>query len=207
MYVTTATSTNATNTTVWKYWSNDTSATTTATTQASTWGQWASGTTETTVWRTWTNDTTSGTYEIVTQPRLQVPTRTPEQVSAQLDAERQARTVADQQWKDHQAKQQAAKAKAERLLGAHLNAEQAQAWKENRAIFVTAKSGRRFKIKEGRAGNIEEVNAEGTPIRHHCVHVAPGDIPDVDNVLAQKLALEYNEEMIMRLSISREIRA
>jgi hypothetical protein len=155
----------------------------------------------TTVWRTWTNDTTTSGSYVITRQGYQAPQLTPEQIAAA--EQRQAEYVKAQA--ELQAKQKRAKAKAEQLLVEHLTEEQEKAWKENRAIFVTAKSGRRFKIKEGRAGNIEEINAEGKSIRSFCVHVEPYNVPDADNVLAQKLALEHNEEALLRVANSHPI--
>jgi len=173
--------------TTWGCWANSTAATTTAGSSA--------------IWRTWASDvTTSGSYVMQTQP-YRAPVLTPEQIAAA--EQRHAELVKAQA--EHQAKQKAVKEKAERLLCEHLTEEQEQAWKENRAIFVTAKSGRRFKIKEGRAGNIEEINTEGKAIRSFCVHVEPHNVPDADNVLAQKLALEHNEEALLRVANSHPI--
>jgi hypothetical protein len=154
-----------------------------------------------TVARPTTSDaTTSGSYIIQTQPAYQAPVRTAEQIAEETQR-RMAQLKADQLASaEREAKRQAAKAKAEQLLVEHLTEEQEQAWKENRAIFVTAKSGRRFKIREGRAGTIEEINAEGKAIRSFCVHVEPHNVPDADNVLAQKLALEHNEEALLRMA-------
>jgi len=197
-HITASNSTTAT----WNCWNDTGTATSVIDT---TWGCWANSTVTTTAttagsattWMQWMSDgTTSGTY-VVTQPA---------QLSKeQLAVVKQQQAEFNKAQAELQAKQKHAKAKAEQLLVEHLTEEQEKAWKENRAIFVTAKSGRRFKIREGRAGNIEEINAEGKAIRSFCVHVEPYNVPDADNVLAQKLALEHNEEALLRVANSHPI--
>ena len=173
---------------VWTAWNQDTSATTS------------------TVWRTWTSDTTSITqpYRMPATVHTPRPRPTREQVAEanRQQVERQAETARLNA--EYAAKQAAAKAKAEALLCAHLTEEQERAWKQNRAIFVTGQSGKRFRIREGRAGNIEELDATGTVIGGHCVHVAE-QVPDADNVLAQKLALEHHEEATLQLANSHPV--
>ena len=194
-HITASNSTTAT----WNCWNDTGTATSVIDT---TWGCWANSTATTTAgsattWMRWMSDgTTSGNY-VVTQPA---------QLSKeQLAVVKQQQAEFNKAQAELQAKQKHAKAKAEQLLVEHLTEEQEKAWKENRAIFVTAKSGRRFKIREGRAGNIEEINADGKAIRSFCVHVEPYNVPDADNVLAQKLALEHNEEALLRVANSHPI--
>jgi hypothetical protein len=209
---------------MWGTWiaTGDTSTgTTTATTGA--WAGWVAGTacntttaslTETT-WTAWSTTGTTitdtgyatlvpsswGQYWIPQQERRQLTKAERKQAAA---AEVERRRVEEERRLAAQAAAQAAEAKrkeahdrAEQLLLAHLSPEQERAWKEERAIFVTGQSGRRYQIKDGRAGNITEFDAAGKAIARLCVHVGPM-CPNPDNVLAQKLALEFHEETLRR---------
>lgn len=189
-------------TNAWGTW-NDT-GTSTTTSASTAWVQWNQDTSATTntVWRTWTSDTTSITPPYRMPPTVYAPIAPPTREQIAEAVERQAET--ERLNAEYVAKQAAAKAKAEALLCAHLTEEQERAWKQNRAIFVTAKSGKRFRIREGRAGNIEELDATGKVIGGHCVHVAE-QVPDADNVLAQKLALEHHEDATLQLANSHPI--
>lgn len=90
-------------------------------------------------------------------------------------------------------------AKAEATLLRLLTPEQEQSWRENRAIFVTSQSGKRFTIKEGMTHNFHEVGADNQLIREFCAHIAyDAKCPVIDNVIAQLLALRFNEEMILK---------
>jgi hypothetical protein len=91
----------------------------------------------------------------------------------------------------------AANGRAETLLLEHLTEDQERPWREERAIFVTGQSGKRYKIKEGRFHNLYELDGDGKPITELCVHVE-ANCPDADNVLAQKFALECNEAVLLQ---------
>ena len=184
--------------TTWHYWASETTTATTA--SDSVWGYWvdqgtASSTTAT--WTQWTSNTASGSYVVRATDAWQPVPLTAEQLAA-LEVKRLEQQKLEA---ERQAKIQAAKQKAEALLLEHLTDEQERAWREERAIFVTSQSGKRFKIKDGRAHNIFELGPDNVPIREYCVHVQP-DIPNADNVLAQKLALEHNEDALLRLANS-----
>lgn len=192
------------------------------------WTQWATTDTETddnSVYRYWVNQPTSVTATITTDAtwgywihgqnqqsirpmQLEPVLRTPEELAEQARhfeaarvASELARVGAIERYNLEQAermeKQNAAKVKAEALLLAHLTEEQERAWREERAIFVTGQSGKRYKIKEGRTHNLFEVDEAGQAIVKFCVHVE-AQCPDADNVLAQKLALQYNEVALMQ---------
>lgn len=186
---------------VWRYWAASATTATTAAYSDTTWRHWTnqdtSAMTTASTWTTWAS-TTSGVYTVKAQS---APAQTPTVESIAEYNRRQAVQLAESMrlHKEREAKHLAAKARAEQTLCEHLTEEQEKAWKENRAIFVTSQSGRRFKIKEGRAHNIYELNEHGEAIREYCVHVEPY-IPDADNVLAQKLALQHNEDALLRLA-------
>jgi len=198
----------------WPMWVSH-QTTTAATSSNTTWACW-NGTTTTAATMTITADQTwdawtSGTYIVVCDRAIAPAPLTPEQQAArerQLEdgrrrAEEQNRIAAEYRAKEEK-RLAAAKAKAELLLLQHLTPEQEKAWNQERAFFVTSKSGRRFQIKEGYGGNLTEIGPDGKPIRGFCVHI-PSTMPIADNMLTQKLALECNEEALLRVANSWEL--
>lgn len=94
-------------------------------------------------------------------------------------------------------------ARAEALLLEHLSEQQNE---ELRArghfhLETIAPSGerRRYRIRRGRHGNIDQVDAQGKVLKSLCVHPTMG-IPDADTMLAQKLWLQHNEPELLRVA-------
>lgn len=186
---------------VWPLWTGSTAS---ATADLA-WANWSSlgttgsVTTASEVWQTWTYETGTGVssawYAWVVTPggaslieqctpvEQEMIRHVAEDVARRVDAGRQRAEAAQQ--------------KAEQLLREHLTPEQERAWQENRAIFVTGQSGKRYQIKEGHTHNVFEVDEAGRPVREFCVHVG-FHVPKADNVLAQKLALQFNEAELLR---------
>lgn len=104
--------------------------------------------------------------------------------------------------------------RAETLLLEHLTDDQIQSWRKNKQFTVHTADGKRlYSIAYGMAGNIRLVKLEGeAPVSKHghplkvgncfCMHVyhPDGEVPTEDNVLAQKLIIEANEEEFLRLA-------
>lgn len=191
---TTATASTAT----WTQWTTD-PGTTSATTAA--WYRWTSGTAVTTtepVWTCWV-ETTTGQRVPIPAPVYQVqsyqPVPTPEQLAERQRWAEERRVEQEAE----AAKRKAASEKAEETLTRCLTPEQRKAWKEERAIFVTSQSGRRFKLKAGMTHNVKELDLDGKEIRELCVHVHwSSGCPMADNVLAQLLALRFDEAAFIK---------
>ncbi|MDH5626666.1 MAG: hypothetical protein OEY69_00090 [Candidatus Krumholzibacteria bacterium] len=197
-WVTTGTNSAISPTQTWYGWqtATGTSATTTSGTDQC-WGTWTAdeGTSaSTSVWTTWQVTGSEITYAAPTQVgRMVAPT--PEEIAAQQLRQAEAKRLAD----ELEVKRQAARAKAEATLRELLTPEQEQAWQENRHIFVMGQSGKRYRIKEGMSHNFHEVTVDGVPIKEFCAHVDLSSRCNViDNVIAQLLALKYNEAMIVK---------
>ena len=202
LYCQTNATSGSTNTT-WRQWATS-SNTYAITTSADPWITWCANdsTTATSTWTTWAGSTTTGTYFYKNPYAITPqPVQTPEQIAAR-QAEEQAHIG---RMAEARLKREAAKAKAEATLVEHLSAEQEQAWKENRAIFVRSQSGRKFRIAEGHGGNLTELGQDDKPIRGFCVHV-DHEIPAADNMLTQKLALQHDEAALLRVANSWEMR-
>ena len=178
-------------------------------TASTAWTQWTDpGTSSyytTQPWFTWT--TTSATTTTVTATssayaswveHITYRQETREAQQDRLARETEAQRVATEQRLQREAVEQRAAQRAEQLLVETLTTEQARAWQENRAFFVTGhKTGKRYKIREGSHGNIKELDAQGKECASLCVNV-PRGLPNQDNVLAQKLMLEWHEEELLR---------
>lgn len=91
-----------------------------------------------------------------------------------------------------------AEARAEQLLVENLSLKQRVEYLEHKHFTVHGR-GARFRIRKGRNGNIDVVNAEGILTHRLCGH--PGImVPDFDTMLAQKLALETDEDAFIKVA-------
>ena len=135
------------------------------------------------IWQSWTV-TSSSTLAPPDFQAYAQPVPTPEELA---ENERWRATAAE------------AEAAAERLLREHLDAEQVAQLERDRAFVVSVSSGRRYKIKRGRQGNVVEIDARGRSLRKFCIH-ADLYVPDPDTMLAQKLLLETDEAAFHRIA-------
>lgn len=188
----------------WADW-NGTSATTAT---ADTWTHWTAdlGTSSSTAITVASSGTTTGTYwfewvGVQEQKRLSKAERKQAAVEEQVRRDRMVLAAKEQKVRELelQRKRAIAEEKAEALLVSHLTPEQERAWKENKAFFVTSKSGKRFQIAKGHGGNLHEVDANGKKLARLCVHV-DYQIPAQDNCLAQVLALRFNEDALLKVA-------
>ncbi len=113
--------------------------------------------------------------------------------AANAEAAREGRAV----YEELRTAQSRARDKARQLLLARLSPEQRGDYERHRHFFVNAPSGRRYRIRHGRARNIDQVDPAGCRIRTLCAHPAI-DCPDEDTMLTQKLWLETQEELFLR---------
>jgi hypothetical protein len=91
-------------------------------------------------------------------------------------------------------RQQDAELKGHRLLEEWLSPEQRAQYKSSGSFEVTGSdSGTRYRIWCGRQMNIEELDSEGQPAYIWCF-LPEGRLPCGDVMLAQKLALENDEQ-------------
>jgi hypothetical protein len=79
------------------------------------------------------------------------------------------------------------------LLESKLSPLQRQQWRRHRYFDVIGgKTGRRYRIQEGRLSNVAQLNARGQCVRLLCFE-PEGVLPIGDVMLAQKIALELFE--------------
>ena len=78
-------------------------------------------------------------------------------------------------------------------------AQQAQ-YRAERRFVVHLPNGNHYMIRRGRHGNIERIDENGKELENLCVHVGPHDVPDADNLAAQKLWLECDEAGLRKIA-------
>lgn len=128
-----------------------------------------------------------------------------EQKAARLVADQQRVEAARLRQIEARARTEEARTKAEILLLGNLTAEQRAEYEEHKHFHVRARSGKRYRIQCGRAHNVFTVRKDGLAVIEHCAHVGAA-VPNEDNILAQKLLIEHDEEAFLRTANSRNLR-
>jgi hypothetical protein len=99
-----------------------------------------------------------------------------------------------------------AERRAEALLREHLDETQWRDWTAHKRFHVQTADGERvYEIRRGRAGNIylvKGVNPRQPHVKRFCFHEyhPNGRVPVADNVLAQALFIQYDEERFLELA-------
>lgn len=103
-----------------------------------------------------------------------------------------------------------AKARARRLLISMLNPDQQKELDEKNHFHLTvySKDGtmKVYRIEHGYAGNVKLLGLDGQPVKRYCIH-ADSRLPYEDQMLAQKLLLETNEEHFLKTANMTQLRA
>jgi hypothetical protein len=100
------------------------------------------------------------------------------------------------------AEKAAAEGRADALLKCLLAADQRAQYDREQAFEVlTCREGRtrRYRLRRGFAGNVYLLDESGREIEKFCIHTSQ-DIPVADNLIAQKLLLEGDEEAFLRIA-------
>lgn len=174
----------ATNNMIFTYWV--TSATTTTTDTFTTSQSTAANST---VWQIWCNEIVPGTNT------YRVPELTEAQKAEQA-ATRERYRLEELERKRIQAE---ADARAEELLLANLSYAQKNEYKQTQSFTVIGTKDRRFRVRKGRVGNVDVIDARGIIVDRLCAHPSDG-VPDCDTMLAQKLVLEHDDDFFMRVA-------
>jgi hypothetical protein len=211
--------------TVWTYWSSNTATSfsnmgTAATGTADAFRYWtqqnSSATTSfasgSNVWNEWATGTASSSIS------QQYPQRYYDPYANETDEERIARlerqaVVREQQLRKERRRRirsDLAVIRAQRLLHSVLSDEQLTEFERTKAFTLTvidSRTGaeRRFRINQGKAGNVTEIDEKGQPLAKYCVHLY-GREPMEDTLVAQKLLLETDVEEFERLANVTRIR-
>jgi len=91
--------------------------------------------------------------------------------------------------------------RADRLLESILNEAQREHLREKKWFLVRGKSGTLYRVRRGRAGNVDQLDAEGKVVDRFCAHPTMY-VPDGDTMAGQKLMLETDDVAFQRLANS-----
>lgn len=102
--------------------------------------------------------------------------------------------------KEREAKLVVVRQRAERLFYSGLTEAQRQTWDLNGYADVLSARGRRYRIKNGRSGNVFLLDAAGREVRKYCAYANDpgGYLPDGDHWYTQMLTLKYDETTFLR---------
>ncbi len=207
----------STTSSTWTVWNSGSTTATSVTSSTNViWPLWVDGTGEGatftttnltgTVWLQWAGTGSNTTYirqhELTEEEILRAAER-----QRRYESERPAREAArieeaakaDEQWKKQREEKAAADKRAEELLLRHLDAEQRESYAAEKAFHVVSATGKRYKIRNGWSGNVDEINEAGQAFMRYCIHPKIG-VPTPDNMLAQKLMLETREDDFRRIA-------
>lgn len=120
---------------------------------------------------------------------------TAEQQQAALERHQQR----EREYEASQARRTHVLNRAKALLLSCLNPEQRSMFERENKFRVVGSRGGIYEIRQGRTHNIFKLDLEGRQIEEWCVHVE-AYLPDCDNMLAQKLDLETNEDGLRLLA-------
>lgn len=175
-----------------------TCTTSTITTGNMIWTLWMdSSTGATNTWQLWCNDTTlpttSANVTVFNPPLWQPRQRSPEEIQRDLqEAERRRRQAAA-----YEVELEKARIEAHCLLDSILDDMQKKCLKEKDWFLVIGRSGKIYRLRRGRIGNIDMIAPDGNVIGRFCIH--PGQhLPNADDLVAQKLHLETDDDGLIR---------
>lgn len=183
----------------WYAWTGASNCTATVT---NVWGYWnATGTTTTTsygqqVWTTWAGGTNYQPRQLTAEERAAQAERQAQWQREQVAAA--AHRVEEQRRTEEE--QRVARARAEELLLDNLTDEQQADYQETQSFRVISADGERvYRVKRGWSGNVELIRPDGRVAARYCIHPREW-VPEQDNMLAQKLLLETDEQAFLRIA-------
>ena len=116
--------------------------------------------------------------------------------------ERNAAAALERQHATIQAHSDEAKKRALDLLLEHLTPAQRETFHKNSWFIVEGRSMRRYRVnaRGSLAGNVDVLDSNMKTIHRLCAHCDIHSIPLGDQLLAQKLMLEFDEETFLRIA-------
>lgn len=192
----------STGSTAWSYWTTTNATAVTTTAKDYTWRNWSDSTTGATsstveVWTNWNGASTN-----ITRVATEVwagwvsDTNIVVRQQSKAELERQQKEEAERQ-----KARDAAAAKAAKLLLEELDADQRADFEAKKSFVVTAKSGRKYRIRTGTHGNVDVLDKDGKPEARLCVQTRDEfALPTPDVMLAQKLYIEHAEEEFLKVA-------
>jgi hypothetical protein len=193
----------------WIEWNRSIYTTTATTLYADPWPHWANSTGGGILYTnnsTATTATMAWSYWVEEHQRLEGLARVMRPRPRQkTDAEVQAELLAQKRWEEEQAAKRMAhhraNRRAEALLRGCLTPEQQHDLETKGCFYVETPGGRRYRIDRGTHGNVKRLDERGSILAGYCAQ--PNGIPVADSMLAQKLALEADEDGFLRVANAR----
>ncbi len=185
---------------VWYTWTNTTTGATTPTSDV--WYTWQdqptsmiAGTCDGTTWNGWVQG------NVIIQQQRELTKEEIRHLEEQRLEQQRLAEVARQQAEEEAKQRKLAEEKALQLLLENLEENQAEIFKKTGAIPVVARSGRRYSIRKGTSGNVDELDGQTAKAKARlCFHPVDYSIPVYDVMLAQKLMLETSEEEARKIA-------
>lgn len=173
------------------------------------WTQWntfyatitASATTDT-IWYAWNSGTAANNTTLTATAGDTVYRyyTTPAELEEQARRAREREDELLRQAAEQRRIAEEAEERAEGLLREQLNPDQAAEFEKTRSFTVISKDGqRRYRVDKGFQRNIVQLDDKGKPVLRLCAH-ACANLPDFDHMLAQKLWLEHDEELFVKIA-------
>jgi len=175
----------------WNVWCSSTSATSSSSSD-NVWYGWTDGdtsatssTTYTAIWYTWTN----------TESQEQAEKRRSEQARAQAERERQEQERI-RRYEEQEQKREAAEKKAKELLLDLIGPEEMKVYERTGRLFVR---GKKHDYIVQKSGYVKQIKKD--IVTDLCVHLKDRNkFPDTDNVVALKLAIEAEEDNVIKMA-------
>jgi hypothetical protein len=177
-------------------------------TSDNTWQIWAGSTTSSgTITCSTTNDTWNSWIRIgssrIISPERRVLTaeeiRAEEVARAEAQEALRRRSIAmEAEARVREEKAREAAARAETLLLSILSERQREELHRDKAFVVEGRHAR-YRIRRGWSGNVDVIGRDGRIQRRLCAHPVI-HVPNADNMAAQKLMLETNEDEFLRIA-------
>ncbi len=162
------------------------------------WSFSTTGSATTLIWSSW-NELYTGTGAPCATANIASVANRIERVAASARRVAELRPAAPARGDSVYQEVETARLRAEGLLREHLTERQQQDL-SSRGYFdvVNFKSKRHYRIRRGRAGNVNLLDGPcGREVKKLCCH--PNErVPDADTMLAQKLLIEFNEELFLK---------
>lgn len=178
---------------VWHAWNGqwpagfqDATTDTVTNTDTSDWIEWN---------HVWFDSGTQSAATFVFQPRTESIQEQRERAAARAEERKAARERAAKA----KLEREAAERRAEELLKSNLSEEQQNDFEKNGWFLIDAASGKKYRIKRAREGNVELLNPDGTRKARYCAHPKI-PCPNPDTMLAQKLMLETDEDNFLKVA-------
>lgn len=166
-------------------------------TDAGQWNTWcvtSSATRSATIWGGWNTGAVS----------YKLSKRQQEAMEAQMQAATRAQEEYARRWKEQEKLRVEAEKVALALLVSLLSLTQRQEFeKAGHFHAVGNKTKKVYRINQGTHGNVKELDSNGKEIASYCVQ--PEGVPVPDANLAQKLAIECDEETFLRVANRRAV--